>query len=56
MRAVIPKMLQRENSLDFRLVLLGGADRYKIDSGVEEKCRCVAEIVNIVCIINSLWW
>jgi hypothetical protein len=55
MRAVIPKMLQRENSLDFRLVLLGGADRYKIDySGVEEKCRCVAEIVNIVCIINSL--
>jgi hypothetical protein len=31
MQAVIPEMFQRENSLDFQLVLLGG-NRYKIDS------------------------
>jgi len=35
--------------------MLGGDDRYKIDtSGVAEKSGCVAEMVNIALIINTL--
>jgi hypothetical protein len=53
MQAVIPEMFQRENSLDFQLVLLGG-NRYKIDSSGAVKSRCVVEIINIAFIINIL--
>jgi hypothetical protein len=35
--------------------MLGGGHRYKIDySGVAVKSRCVAQIVNIACIINTI--
>jgi len=39
---------------DLLLIFLGGFHRYKIDySDVAVKSRCVAEIVNIACIINK---
>jgi len=44
-----------ETPLTHPLHLLGGDDRYKIDySAVAVKSRCVTEIVNIACIINTL--
>jgi hypothetical protein len=46
-----------ENQFGIARIFLGGADSYKIDySAVTVKSRCVAEIANIVFIINDLCW
>ena len=44
-----------EMPVEIREELRGSVHRYKIDySGVAVKSRCVAEMVNIACIINTL--
>ena len=49
--------LHVEIPLKHPLNLLRGGDSYKIDySDVAVKSRCVAEMVNIACIINNLCW
>jgi hypothetical protein len=44
-----------ENQVVIPQIYLGGGDRYKIDTTtVTVKSRCVAEIANIACNINTL--
>ena len=52
-----PRNLSRENQLANPLEILRGGNGYKIDySAVTLKSRCLAELVNIACNIDTLQW